>query len=113
MGPTDWHLSTNDWAGFATAQWQPDKLLVLSAGLRWEREQMPPPISSARQPRASAHREAAHLGNNWGPRVSLAWGAAESHWPVLRLGYGMYFGRTAERDAGDGAHPDRLASTAT
>jgi hypothetical protein len=22
MGPTDWHLSTNDWAGYATAQWQ-------------------------------------------------------------------------------------------
>ena len=35
------------------------------------------------------------LGNNWGPRVSLAIGhAAEGHWPVLRLGYGMYFGRT-------------------
>ncbi len=23
MGPTDWWLSTNDWAGYATSQWQP------------------------------------------------------------------------------------------
>ena len=28
IGPADWHLSTNDWAGFATAQWQPRKLVV-------------------------------------------------------------------------------------
>ena len=34
------------------------------------------------------------LGNQWGPRASVAWGANESHWPVLRVGYGMYFGRT-------------------
>ncbi len=31
MGPTNWHLSTNDWAGFATVQWQARKLLVVSA----------------------------------------------------------------------------------
>ena len=46
IGPTDWHLSTNDWAGYATAQWQPNKLAVFSAGLRWEREQLPPPIAA-------------------------------------------------------------------
>ncbi|MGB6722324.1 MAG: hypothetical protein WBE72_16115, partial [Terracidiphilus sp.] len=34
------------------------------------------------------------LGNNWGPRASLAIGNAESRWPVLRLGYGLYYGRT-------------------
>lgn len=31
----------------------------------------------------------------WAPRVGLAWGCLESHWPVLRAGYGMYFGRTS------------------
>ena len=30
-----------------------------------------------------------------GRASSLAWGARESRWPVLRFGYGMYFGRTA------------------
>ena len=50
MGPTNWNLSTNDWAGYATAQWQPGKLAVFSAGLRWEREQMPPPLAALANP---------------------------------------------------------------
>jgi hypothetical protein len=94
MGPTDWHLSTNDWAGFATAQWQPKKLFVLSAGLRWERDQLPPPIARLANPELPLTEKLPSLGNNWGPRLSLAIGGAETHWPVLRLGYGMYFGRT-------------------
>jgi hypothetical protein len=94
MGPTDWHLSTNDWAGFATAQWQAGKLLVVSAGLRWEREQLPPPIAALSNPGPLLSQKLPNLGNNWGPRVSVAVGSGERHWPVLRLGYGMYFGRT-------------------
>ena len=46
MGPTDWHFSTSDLAGYATAQWQANKRVVLSVGLRWEREQLPPPIAA-------------------------------------------------------------------
>ena len=94
MGPTDWHLSTNDWAGFATTQWQARKLLVVSAGLRWEREQLPPVMAALANPDLPLTARLPALGNNWGPRVSMAWGTAEGHWPVLRLGYGMYFGRT-------------------
>jgi hypothetical protein len=94
MGPADWHLSTNDWAGFATAQWQPKKLIVFSTGLRWEREQLPPPITKLANPELPLAGKLPSLGNNWGPRVSLAIGSTETHWPVLRLGYGMYFGRT-------------------
>jgi len=102
LGPTDWSVSTNDWASYATAQWQPLKQLVVSAGLRWEREQMPPPIAALWPPplatlpnsNPSSPKALPSLGNQWGPRVGLAWGLAEGHWPVLRLGYGMYFGRT-------------------
>ncbi len=94
MGPSNWQLSTNDWAGYATAQWQPGKRMVLSAGMRWEREQLPPPIAALVNPDISGTSKLPSLGNNWGPRVSLALGSAEGHWPVLRLGYGMYFGRT-------------------
>jgi hypothetical protein len=96
MGPANWHLSTDDWAGFATAQWQPDRLFVLSVGLRWEREQLPPPIATLANPDPGPPlltQKLPSLGNNWGPRVSLAVGNSETHWPVLRLGYGMYFGR--------------------
>ncbi len=104
IGPTDWRLSTNDWAGYATAQWQLNRLAVFSFGLRWEREQMPPPVASLANLELTSPTQAnpapplsanlPSLGNNWGPRFSLAVGEARSHWPVLRLGYGVYFGRT-------------------
>ena len=77
IGPTDWHLSTNDWAGFVTAQWQPSKFAVFSAGLRWEREQLPPPIAALANPELPPDAEISRpslCGNNWGPRVSLAIG---------------------------------------
>jgi len=94
LGPSDWHLSTNDWAGYATAQWQPHKLVVFSAGLRWEREQLPPPIAALANSDLPLTRKLPSLGNSWGPRFSMAVGSAETHWPVLRLGYGMYASRT-------------------
>jgi hypothetical protein len=95
IGPTNWHLSTNDWAGYATAQWQLNKFAVFSAGLRWEREQMPPPLATLANPDLSQAGKLPGLGNNWGPRMSLAVGEARGRWPVLRLGYGIYYGRTA------------------
>jgi hypothetical protein len=102
MGPSSWRLSTNDWAGYATAQWEANKRVVLSAGLRWEREQLPPPIAALWPPPIAPNSPPGtlppqglpNLGNQWGPRVSLAVGSGEKHWPVLRLGYGMYYGRT-------------------
>jgi hypothetical protein len=94
MGPAVWDLSTNDWAGFETTQWQVGKLLVFSAGLRWEREQLPPPIATLANSELPLTQKLPSLGNSWGPRASLALGSQESHWPVLRVGYGMYFGRT-------------------
>jgi hypothetical protein len=94
MGPTYWHLSTNDWAGFVTAQWQLSSFAVFSAGLRWELEQMPPPIAALANSQLPNTSKLPSLGNNWGPRVSVAIGNARNHWPVLRLGYGMYYGRT-------------------
>jgi hypothetical protein len=93
-GPTNWNLSTNDWAAFWTAQWQPKKLLVVSGGLRWAREQLPPPLALLNNTALPLTEKLPSLGNDWGPRISLALGSLESHWPVLRLGYGMYYGRT-------------------
>jgi hypothetical protein len=93
MGPTNWHLSTNDWAGYTTAQWQTAKFAVFSAGLRWELEQLPPPIAALANSVLPLTQKLPSLGNNWGPRVSVALGGGK-RWPVLRLGYGMYYGRT-------------------
>jgi hypothetical protein len=94
MGPSGWHLSTNDWAAFVTAQWQPFRFMVLSTGLRWEREQMPPAIAALSNPQLPLTQKLPGLGNGWGPRLALALGSGESRWPVLRLGYGVYSGRT-------------------
>jgi hypothetical protein len=102
IGPSNWQLSTNDWAGFVNAQWQPNIFFVLSAGLRWEREQLPPPMPTLWPPPVAPASPSGtlpaqrlpDLGNDWGPRLSLAVGNSETHLPVLRLGYGMYYGRT-------------------
>jgi hypothetical protein len=94
LGPTNWNLSTNDWSSYVTAQWQPKKLLVVSGALRWEREQLPSTIAALMNPDLPLTQTLPRLGNDWGPRISLALGSNENRWPVLRLGYGMYFGRT-------------------
>jgi hypothetical protein len=94
IGPAGWQMSSNDWAGFATAQWQPAKRIVVSAGLRWEREQLPAPIALLNNPELPLTQKMPTLGNDWGPRISMAIGSDESHWPVLRIGYGMYYSRT-------------------
>ncbi len=94
LGPSNWNLSTNDWAAYTTVQWQPRKLLVVSGGLRWEREQLPPPIAATVNMDLPLTEKLPSLGNDWGPRISVAFGSLERHWPVLRVGYGMYFGRT-------------------
>ena len=94
MGPTNWWLSTNDWAGFVTSQWQPKKTIVASFAMRWELEQSPPPFVLLNNPDLPLTEKMPSLGSQWGPRASIAWGVGESHWPMLRFGYGMYFGRT-------------------
>ncbi len=93
MGPTFWQLSTNDWSGYMTAQWQPGGFAVVSAALRWDREQLPAPMKLVDNPALPLTERLPGLGNEWGPRVSFALGNRR-HWPVLRLGYGMYYGRT-------------------
>ncbi len=95
LGPTEWHLSTNDWAGFVTTQWQPAKRLVMSVALRWNHQELPPPIALVNNPELPLTQKMPALGHEWSPRLSVAWGIRESRWPVLRLGYGLYGGRTS------------------
>ena len=91
IGPADWHLSTNNLAGFATDQWQAVRNLTLSAGVRVEMEQLPPPIALVQNPELPETQRLPAATLDWGPRVGLAW----SPWKgtVLRAGAGLYYGR--------------------
>ncbi len=96
IGPSNWHLSTNDLAAFATEQWQPLHNLTLSAGLRLEAEQLPAPIAYVENPDLPATQRMPGIELNWGPRVGLAWApfsSSSGKATVLRAGAGLYFGR--------------------
>jgi hypothetical protein len=97
MGPNNWHLTTNDWAIYSTAQWQLSKRVVFSAGLRWEREQRPPPLAALKNSQLPLTQTLPALGNNFGPRLGLAVDPGKKHWPVFRFGYGIYYERTTNR----------------
>lgn len=97
LGPTDWHLETNDWNAFAAAAWQARPGLRLSAALQWDWQEMPPPIPLVRNPDLPQAGRLPDPGNEWAPRVGMAWGSRESRWPVLALGYGLSYGRVQNR----------------
>ncbi|WP_263351011.1 carboxypeptidase-like regulatory domain-containing protein [Acidicapsa acidisoli] len=91
IGPSNWNLSTNDLAGFVTEQWQPLHRLTISAGVRVEAEQLPPPITATQNAALPATEKLPPTTLNWGPRIGVAF----SPWrtTVLRLGAGLYYGR--------------------
>lgn len=96
IGPSNWHLSTNDLAAFATEQWQPFHNLTLSAGLRVEAEQLPTPIDNVENPDLPSTLKLPGTSLNWGPRIGLAWApfsSSSGKTTVLRAGAGLYFGR--------------------
>jgi hypothetical protein len=91
VGPSVWHVSTNDLAAFVTEQWQPRPNLTLSAGIRVETEQLPPTIAAVNNPDLPATQKLPANSLNWGPRFGLAYSPWKS--TVLRLGAGLYYGR--------------------
>jgi hypothetical protein len=96
IGPSNWRLSTNDLAAFATEQWQPFQNLTLSAGIRTETEQLPPTILEVANPDIPGTEKLPAAALTWGPRFGLAWSpfsASTGKGTVIRLGAGLYFGR--------------------
>ena len=91
VGPANWHIGSNNLAAFVTDQWQPTHNFTLSAGLRIEAEQLPPPIAFAANPALPQTEQLPNLGAVFAPRLGLAWQPHAG--TVLRAGGGLYYGR--------------------
>ncbi|HEU5458151.1 MAG TPA: TonB-dependent receptor [Terracidiphilus sp.] len=94
IGPNNWWMSSNDWAGYGTAEWTAASHLTFTLGLRWQHEQLPAPIAALNNPDLPLTARMPALGSEWAPRAGLAWQAPGRFGPVVRLGYGMDYGRT-------------------
>jgi hypothetical protein len=89
---------TQDWAGFFQDDWRATQRLTIHAGLRFEYQFLPLP----QQPNAALDAVFGAVGatsvfpedrNNFGPRLGVAWQPFGVGRGVLRIGYGVYFGK--------------------
>lgn len=89
---------TEEWAGFIDDNWRVRPGLSVRAGLRYEYELLPLP----QHPNAALDSIFGEWGstgvipedrNNFGPRLGLAWAPFGTKRGVLRVGYGIYYGR--------------------
>jgi Carboxypeptidase regulatory-like domain len=93
-------FNTQEWAGFVQENWRPRAGLTVNAGLRYEYEFLPLP----QEPNAALDQAFGSVGatsvfpedrNNFGPRVGAAWQPFGEKHGVVRVGYGIFYGRLA------------------
>ena len=91
-------FNTQEWAGFLQDDWHVRPGLTINAGLRYEYELLPLP----QQPNAALDAAFSNVGstsvfpedrNNFGPRIGLAWEPLGSGRGLIRVGYGLFYGR--------------------
>jgi hypothetical protein len=89
---------TQEWAGFFQDDWRATQRLTLHAGVRYEYQFLPLP----QQPNAALDVVFGAVGatsvfpedrNNFGPRLGVAWQPFGVGRGVLRVGYGIYYGK--------------------
>ena len=98
FGQTSLTFRTQEWAGFFQDDWRVTQRLTIHAGLRYEYQFLPLP----QQPNAALDVVFGAVGatsvfpedrNNFGPRLGLAWQPFGVGRGLLRLGYGVYYGK--------------------
>jgi hypothetical protein len=91
-------FDTQEWAGFVQDNWRPRAGLTVNVGLRYEYELLPLP----QEPNTGLDAAFGQVGatsvfpedrNNFGPRVGVAWAPFGAKQGVVRLGYGLFYGR--------------------
>ncbi|MGD0442919.1 MAG: TonB-dependent receptor [Edaphobacter sp.] len=91
-------FDTQEWAGFVQDDWRIKPGLTVNAGLRYEYELLPLP----QQPNPALDAAFGATGatsifpedrNNFGPRIGVAWEPFGSRRGLVRIGYGLFYGR--------------------
>jgi hypothetical protein len=88
-GRTD--FQTWDLAGYVEDSWRPRPDVNINLGLRYELQTMPKLQGSPLEPRTSSLNTDY---NNFGPRFGLSWDPTKDQKTVVRLGGGIFYGRT-------------------
>jgi Carboxypeptidase regulatory-like domain/TonB dependent receptor len=111
-------FDTQEWAGFAQDEWRVGERLTVNAGVRYEYELLPLP----QKPNAALDAVFGARGatsvfpedrNNFGPRVGVAWQPFGAGRGVVRVGYGLYYGRLPGATVRSALVNTGMASTAT
>ncbi len=91
-------FNTQEWSGFVQDDWRVRSGLTVNAGVRFEYELLPFP----QRPNSALDAVFSKTGatsvfpedrNNFGPRLGAAWEPFGGGRGVVRVGYGLYFGR--------------------
>ncbi len=93
FGPTTFQFQSADYAGFVSETWRLRHDITLSAGVRYEYEQLPNTNRSLVNPDIAETARLPHDKNNFGPRLGVAWDIGGAAHTVLRAGAGVFYGR--------------------
>jgi hypothetical protein len=91
FGPLAFNVNTVETGLFAQDDWHVTRRLTLNLGLRWDHEQLPPPVLPNAAIPLTTVRQSDKL--DLGPRFGIAWDITGHGTTVLRGGAGMFYGR--------------------